>query len=61
MLKPVLQLAAVGIAGVVLLKLAAMLVFPLLGLLLKVALVIVAVFFLMRLFKKRKNGEAPAT
>ncbi|HTY07172.1 MAG TPA: hypothetical protein VMC86_11675 [Gemmatimonadales bacterium] len=61
MLKPVLQLAAVGIAGVVLLKLAAMLVFPLLGLLLKVALVIVAVFFLMRLFKKRKDGEAPAT
>jgi len=61
MLKPVLQLAAVGIAGVVLLKLAALLVFPLLGFLLKVALVIAAVFFLMRLFKGRKDGEAPAT
>ncbi|HWZ27465.1 MAG TPA: hypothetical protein VNX15_02830 [Gemmatimonadales bacterium] len=61
MLKPVLQLAAVGIAGVVLLKLAALLVFPLLGLLFKILLVCAVVFFAMRLLRKRKDGEAPAT
>jgi len=61
MLKPVLQLAAVGVAGVILLKLAALLFFPLLGFILKIALVFVAVLFLMRLFKKRKDREAPAT
>jgi len=61
MLKPVLQLAAVGIAGVVLLKLAALLVFPLLGILFKILLVCAAVYFVMRLLRKRKDGEAPAT
>ena len=61
MLKPVLQLAAVGIAGVVLLKLAALLVFPLLGILFKILLVCTAVYFVMRLLRKRKDGEAPAT
>jgi len=61
MLKPVLQLAAVGIAGVVLLKLAALLVFPLLGILFKILLVCAVVYFVMRLLRKRKDGEAPAT
>jgi predicted membrane protein len=61
MLKPVLQLAAVGIAGVVLLKLAALLVFPLLGILFKILLVCAVVYFAMRLLRKRKDGEAPAT
>ena len=58
MLKPVLQLAAVGIAGVVLLKLAALLVFPLLGLLFKILLVCAVVFFAMRLLRTRKDAEA---
>jgi hypothetical protein len=61
MLKPVLQLAAVGVAGVVLLKLAALLVFPLLGILFKILLVCAVVYFAMRLLRKRKDGEAPAT
>ena len=61
MLKPVLQLAAVGIAGVVLLKLAALLVFPLLGILFKILLVCAVVYFVMRLVRRRKDGEAPAT
>jgi hypothetical protein len=62
MLKPVLQLAAVGVAGVVLFKLAALLLLPLLAILFKVALVLVLAVFLMRLLKKnKKDGEAPAT
>ena len=61
MLKPVLQLAAVGVAGVVLFKLAALLFLPLLAILFKVVLVMALVFFLMRLLRKKKDGEAPAT
>ena len=61
MLKPVLQLAAVGVAGVVLFKLAALLLLPFLAILFKVVLVLVLVFFLMRLLRKKKDGEAPAT
>ena len=61
MLKPVLQLAAVGIAGVVLFKLAALIFLPILAILFKVALVAALFFFLMKLFRKRKDGEAPAT
>lgn len=63
MLKPVLQLAAVGVVGVVLFKLAALIFLPLLAILFKVALVLALVFFLMKLLKKssKKDGEAPAT
>lgn len=61
MLKPVLQLAAVGIAGVVMLKLAALLFLPLLGILFKILLVCAVVYFVMRLVRKHKDGEAPAT
>ena len=62
MLKPVLQLAAVGVVGVVLFKLAALIFLPLLAILFKVALVLALVFFLMKLLKKssKKDGEAPA-
>lgn len=60
-MKPLLQLAAVGVAGVVLFKLAALLFLPLLAILFKVVLVMALVFFLMRLLRKKKDGEAPAT
>lgn len=61
MLKPVLQLAAVGVVGVVLFKLAALIFLPLLAILFKVALIAVLIFFVMKLLRKRKDGEAPAT
>ncbi|HEX4632343.1 MAG TPA: hypothetical protein VH163_00825 [Gemmatimonadales bacterium] len=61
-MKPILQLAAVGVAGVVLFKLAALLFLPLLAILFKVALVLVLMFFVMKLLRKsKKDGEAPAT
>ena len=60
-MKPLLQLAAVGVAGVVLFKLAALLFLPLLAIMFKVVLVMALVFFLMRLLRKKKDGEAPAT
>ncbi|HEX4562599.1 MAG TPA: hypothetical protein VH113_12265 [Gemmatimonadales bacterium] len=61
-MKPILQLAAVGVAGVVLFKLAALLFLPLLAILFKVVLVMVLVLFLMKLLRKsKKDGEAPAT
>lgn len=60
-MKPILQLAAVGFAGVVLFKLAALLFLPILGLLFKVVLVMALVFFFLRLLRKKKDGEAPAT
>ena len=61
-MKPIVQLAAVGVVGVVLFKLAALLFLPLLAILFKVALVLALVFFFMRLLKKnKKDGEAPAT
>ena len=59
MLKPVLGLAAVGLIGVLVLPFFG----ALLGLvffLLKVALVIVAIWFVLRLFRDKKNDEATA-
>ena len=63
MLKPVLTLAAVGFAGVILLKLAAGLLLPLFFLLFKVALVIGLVMFAFWFFRKDRGKEdtPPAT
>lgn len=59
MLRPVLGFAAVGLVGILLLPFFG----ALLGLvffLLKVALVIFAIWFVMRLFRNKKNDEASA-
>jgi len=61
---PVLKIAAVGLVGFALWKVATLLVFPvvgaLLGLLIKGALIAAVVFFVMWLFKKRRDEEKPA-
>ncbi len=63
MLKPVLQVAAVGLLGVTIWKLASFLLLPLLGTMLgfvftilKIAVVVGAILFVVW-FLKRKNGE----
>ena len=59
MLRPVLGFAAVGLVGILLLPFFG----ALLGLvffLLKVALVIFAIWFVMRLFRNKNNDEATA-
>lgn len=59
MLKPVLGFAAVGLVGILLLPVFG----ALLGVvffLLKIALVVFAIWFVMRLFRNRKNDEATA-
>lgn len=63
MLKPVLQLAAVGVAGAIVWKLAAFLLLPLLGtalgfvfLIVKVVLVVAIVAFLFWLFNRKQSG-----
>ena len=72
MLKPVLQLAAVGVAGALVWKLAAFLLVPLLGtalgfvfLILKIVFVVAVVAFLFWMFNRKKSGDdakdAPAT
>jgi len=57
------QLAAVGVVGFALWKVATVLLFPvvgaLLGLLLKGALIAAVVFFVMWLFRKRRDDERP--
>jgi predicted lipid-binding transport protein (Tim44 family) len=58
-LRPVLGFAAVGLVGILLLPFFG----ALLGLvffLLKIALVIFAIWFVMRLFRNKKNDEATA-
>ncbi len=63
MLKPVLQLAAVGVVGAVVWKLAAFLLLPLLGtalgfvfLIVKVVLVVGVIALLFWLFNRKKSG-----
>lgn len=59
MLRPVLGFAAVGLIGILLLPVFG----ALLGVvffLLKIALVIFAIWFVMRLFRNKKNDEATA-
>ncbi len=63
MFKPVLQLAAVGVVGALVWKLAAFLLLPLLGtalgfvfLIVKIALVVGIVAFLFWLFNRNKSG-----
>jgi len=66
MVRPVLGLAAAGILGFFLWKLAGLLLFPLLGLVffvLKIAFIIAVVYFVVRFFRKGDKGEtkeAPA-
>jgi len=60
---PLMKLAAVGVVGFALWKVATVLLFPvvgaLLGLLLKGALIAAVVFFVMWLFRKRRDDERP--
>ena len=57
MIKPVLQLAAVGLVGVVLWKVAAGLLLPLFFLLFKVALIVGLVMFAFWYFRKDRGKE----
>ena len=61
---PVLKIAALGVVGFALWKVATLLVFPvvgaLLGLLIKGALIVAIVLFAMWFFKKRRDEEKPA-
>lgn len=57
MLKPVLTLAAVGFAGVLLLKIAAAFLLPLFFLVFKVALVIGLIMFAFWFFNKGRGKE----
>ena len=65
MIKPVLQVAAVGLLGVTLWKLASFLLLPLLGTVLgfvltivKIALIVGAILFVVWFLKKKSGGEA---
>ena len=62
MFKPILQLAAVGLAGLALWKLGSFFFIPLLFLALKVALVVGLVLFAFWFLKKHddKKGDTPA-
>jgi Flp pilus assembly protein TadB len=57
MIKPVLQLAAVGLVGVVLWKVAAGLLLPLFFVLFKVALIVGLVMFAFWYFRKDRGKE----
>ena len=57
MLRPVLGFAAIGLVGILLLPVFGALV-GVVFFLLKIALVIFAIWFLMRLFRNKKNDEA---
>ena len=61
---PLMKLAALGVVGFALWKIATILVFPvvgaLLGLLIKGALIVAVVLFAMWFFKKRRDEEKPA-
>ena len=66
MAKPLLQLTAVGILGVVLWKVLTIFMLPLLGFLLKLALLVGVAWFVVWLFRKRTDdkrtdGEAPTS
>ena len=66
MAKPVLQLAAVGVVGVVIWKLAGVFLIPLLFTVLKFALIVAAALFAVWLFKRmdkpkpEEGGDKPA-
>jgi Flp pilus assembly protein TadB len=57
MIKPVLQLAAVGLVGVVLWKVAAGLLLPLIFVLFKVALIVGLIMFAFWFFRKDRGKE----
>jgi len=57
MLKPVLQLAAVGVVGIVLLKLAAAFLLPVLFLVFKVALIVGLIMLAFWFFNKKSRGK----
>ena len=62
-MKPILQFAAVGLIGIVAWKMFAFLLVPLVGLVLKLAVLAAAVFFVIWLLRKdkSKDSEAPAS
>ena len=57
MIKPVLQLAAVGLVGVVLWKVAAAFLLPLVFVLFKVALIVGLIMFAFWFFRKDRGKE----
>ncbi|PYO93928.1 MAG: hypothetical protein DMD62_07535 [Gemmatimonadetes bacterium] len=57
MLKPVLQLAAVGVVGIVLFKLASVFLFPLFFLLIKIGLVVGLIMLAFWFFNKKSRGK----
>ena len=57
MLKPVLQLAAVGFVGVVLWKLAAALLLPLFFLVFKIGLIVALIMLAFWFFNKKDRGK----
>ena len=66
-MKPLMQLAAVGVVGVVAWKILGLLVLPLLGTVLglafvavKIAIILALVVMVMRWLRKGKKDEAPA-
>lgn len=58
MLKPVMQLAAVGLVGVVLWKLAAAFLFPMLFFVVKIALIVGLIMLAFWFFNKKDRGKA---
>jgi len=58
MLKPVLQLAAVGVVGVVLWKVAAAFLLPLFFLVFKIGLIVALVMLAFWFFNKKDRGTA---
>jgi Flp pilus assembly protein TadB len=57
---PLLKIAAVGLVGIALWKVAGFVLFPLVGLLFKIALVVAIVMFVVWFFRKKKDEEKPA-
>jgi hypothetical protein len=62
-MKPILQFAAVGLIGIVAWKMFAFLLLPLVGFIVKLAVLAAAVFFVIWLLRKdkSKDSEAPAS
>ena len=57
MLKPVLQLAAVGVVGIVLVELVSMLLLPLVFFLLKIGLIVGLIMLAFWFFNKKSRGK----
>lgn len=59
MIKPILQLAAVGVAGVAMWKLASLFLFPVLFFVLKIALIVGIAMFAWWLINNKKKDAPP--